>query len=432
VQRFRQLESIRLYAREKLAEAGEVDETTQRLVGWLTSLAESHYVGQMLYTVHDSPRIDDERDNLLRAVEWATPRRDERLAVLAAALGWTWRREGHTVQIRKLLEAALTISAADNPYRSLALLELAWFTLGSGEFERARELATDAMALEDKRDRPVVQGRGLTLLSMIYQAVGDAEGSTRCAERCVRLLRPLGRPLDTAVSLHNLGYAALAGGDLARAAELLEESLPVYLELADPVKQMETLHSAGAIALERGDIEQADEYFWRSLEACPEATEPATYAMEGLAIVAAHTGEPKRALLLGTAVATHLRKWRIRREPFWQRHVDSAMAVARAALSGSAAREATEAGERMTLAQAVALSLREPVAEDDSPLSRRELGVAMLTAEGLTNREIAVRLSISERTVETHLLHIRTKLDLRTRAQVAVWAVERGRVSSRR
>ena len=37
IQRFRQLESIRLYAREKLAEAGEVDDTTERLVGWLTS-----------------------------------------------------------------------------------------------------------------------------------------------------------------------------------------------------------------------------------------------------------------------------------------------------------------------------------------------------------------------------------------------------------
>ena len=433
VQRFRQLESIRLYAREKLVEAGEVDDTTQRLVGWLTTLAESHYVRQMLYTVDDTPRADDERDNLLPAVEWATARRDERLTVLAAALGGAWRREGHTVQIRKLLEAALTMTAADNPYRSLALLELGWFNVGSGDFERARELATDAMALEEARDRPVVLGRSLTLLSLIHQAVGDSERSTRCAERCVELMRRLGRPLDTAVSLHNLGYAALAGGDLARAAELLEESLPVYLELADPVKRMEVLHSAGAIALERGDIERADDYFWRSLEACPEASEPSTYTVEGLAIVAAHTGEPKRALLLGTAVATQLRKWRIRREPFWERHVDTAMAIARAALSAQAAREATEAGERMTLVRAIAYSLREPVADnDDSPLSQREMDVAMLTAEGLTNREIAVRLSISERTVETHLLHIRTKLDLRTRAQVAAWAVEQGRVSSRR
>jgi DNA-binding CsgD family transcriptional regulator len=84
------------------------------------------------------------------------------------------------------------------------------------------------------------------------------------------------------------------------------------------------------------------------------------------------------------------------------------------------------------LEQAVAYSLRTPVAADDSPLSQRERDVALLTAEGLTNREIAGRLSISERTVETHLLHIRTKLDLRTRAQVAAWAVEQDRVSSRR
>jgi DNA-binding CsgD family transcriptional regulator len=287
------------------------------------------------------------------------------------------------------------------------------------------------MALEESRGRPVVLGRNSTLLSMAYQAVGDLERSVRCAERCVELVRPRGRPLDTAVALHNLGYGALAGGDLARAAELIEQCLPVYLELADPVKRMEILHSAGALALERGQIGPAKDYFQRSIEACPEAGLPAVVTLEGLAVVAAHTGEPKRALLLGTAMAAYLRKWRIGREPYWQRHVDVAMATARAALSDQAAREATEAGERMTLEQAIAYSLRAPMAEDDSPLSQREQDVAMLTAEGLTNREIAVRLSISERTVETHLLHIRTKLDLRTRAQVAAWAVEQSRVSSR-
>ncbi|QUQ66496.1 multidomain-containing protein family protein [Kutzneria sp. CA-103260] len=434
VQRFRQLESIRLYAREKLAEAGEVDNTTERLVEWLTSLAETHYVGQMLHTVDDNrPKVHDERDNLLRAVEWTTARRDERLAVLAAALGGAWRRHGHTVQIRKLLEAALTITPADNRYRCLALQELGWFTYNAGDFRRTKELADEAMALEEPRGRPVVLARNLTLLTVVHQALGDPAASVRSAERCAELLRRQDLPLDAAVALHNLGYALMSAGDLERAAELIEQSLPTYIELADPVKRMETLHSAGALALERGEIEQAADYFRRSLEACPEAGLPAVDTLEGLAVVAAHTGEPKRALLLGTAMATHLRKWRLGREPYWQRHVDTAMATARAALSAQAAREATEAGERMTLVQAIAYSLRETVADhDDSPLSQRELDVAMLTAEGLTNREIAVRLSISERTVETHLLHIRTKLDLRTRAQVAAWAVERGRVSSRR
>jgi DNA-binding CsgD family transcriptional regulator/DNA-binding beta-propeller fold protein YncE len=54
-------------------------------------------------------------------------------------------------------------------------------------------------------------------------------------------------------------------------------------------------------------------------------------------------------------------------------------------------------------------------------LSRRELEIARLVAEGLTNREIAARLFISERTVDGHLEHVREKLGVNTRAQVATW-----------
>jgi DNA-binding CsgD family transcriptional regulator/DNA-binding beta-propeller fold protein YncE len=54
-------------------------------------------------------------------------------------------------------------------------------------------------------------------------------------------------------------------------------------------------------------------------------------------------------------------------------------------------------------------------------LSRRELEVARLVADGLTNREIATRLFLSERTVDGHLEHVREKLGVNTRAQVATW-----------
>ena len=47
-----------------------------------------------------------------------------------------------------------------------------------------------------------------------------------------------------------------------------------------------------------------------------------------------------------------------------------------------------------------------------------------LTARGCTNREIAAQLHISERTVGHHLAHVYDKTGLRTRAGVAVWAVE--------
>jgi DNA-binding CsgD family transcriptional regulator/sugar lactone lactonase YvrE len=63
---------------------------------------------------------------------------------------------------------------------------------------------------------------------------------------------------------------------------------------------------------------------------------------------------------------------------------------------------------------------------DPVRLSRRELEVARLVAEGLTNREIATRLFLSERTVDGHLEHVREKLGVNTRAQVAAWVVRQG------
>jgi DNA-binding CsgD family transcriptional regulator len=54
-------------------------------------------------------------------------------------------------------------------------------------------------------------------------------------------------------------------------------------------------------------------------------------------------------------------------------------------------------------------------------LTPRELEVAGLVAEGLTNRQLAVRLGIAERTAETHVDHILTKLDFTSRAQIAAW-----------
>jgi DNA-binding NarL/FixJ family response regulator len=61
-----------------------------------------------------------------------------------------------------------------------------------------------------------------------------------------------------------------------------------------------------------------------------------------------------------------------------------------------------------------------------SGLSPREREVAVLIARGHTNRQIADALVITEWTADTHVRHILSKLGLRSRTQVAAWAVERG------
>jgi DNA-binding CsgD family transcriptional regulator len=64
-------------------------------------------------------------------------------------------------------------------------------------------------------------------------------------------------------------------------------------------------------------------------------------------------------------------------------------------------------------------------ASSSIPLSRREREVAALVAEGKTDREIARRLFISERTAEGHVQQIRNKLGFDNRAQIASWVTSR-------
>ncbi|HKY53156.1 MAG TPA: response regulator transcription factor, partial [Anaerolineales bacterium] len=71
-------------------------------------------------------------------------------------------------------------------------------------------------------------------------------------------------------------------------------------------------------------------------------------------------------------------------------------------------------------------SKRQPEAETFGGLTPREREVARLVAEGKSNREIAEALVLSERTVENHVGNILMKLGFDSRAQVAVWAVEKG------
>jgi pimeloyl-ACP methyl ester carboxylesterase/DNA-binding CsgD family transcriptional regulator len=65
------------------------------------------------------------------------------------------------------------------------------------------------------------------------------------------------------------------------------------------------------------------------------------------------------------------------------------------------------------------------------PLSPREREVATLVAQGLTNRQIAERLVVTEGTATLHVKHALAKLGFHSRAQIAAWAVERGLATER-
>jgi non-specific serine/threonine protein kinase len=89
-------------------------------------------------------------------------------------------------------------------------------------------------------------------------------------------------------------------------------------------------------------------------------------------------------------------------------------------ISGALGTGSVSAGRAGRLADSPSLLLDRPAA----PLSPRELEVARVVAEGATNGETARRLFISERTVESHLATIFSKLGVDSRVQVARWVAQ--------
>jgi DNA-binding CsgD family transcriptional regulator len=63
------------------------------------------------------------------------------------------------------------------------------------------------------------------------------------------------------------------------------------------------------------------------------------------------------------------------------------------------------------------------------PLSRAEVPVAILVAKGRTNKAIADQIFRSERTVDNHVTHIYTKLNINSRAELAIWVRDHGLLS---
>ena len=85
------------------------------------------------------------------------------------------------------------------------------------------------------------------------------------------------------------------------------------------------------------------------------------------------------------------------------------------------------AGQVQLAPQAAARLLRELRAPGSpEPLTERETEVLRLLAQGLSNKEIAARLVIGERTVKTHVSNVLAKLNVSSRTQAALYALRHG------
>ena len=190
-------------------------------------------------------------------------------------------------------------------------------------------------------------------------------------------------------------------------------------------------HTGGTLALLCGDVDRAAAQYGAALNGTKAGGGAFRYLLAGVALVADRREQPERALrLLGAAAKASSGK--SIGERWWRRLLADAEERDRARLGARRAVAALAAGAALTADQAFEYAVRDSwpgtAGNGAGPaLTPREQQVAELVAQGLTDRQIAVRLRLSPRTVTSHLTHIRTKLDLPNRTQLTVWATRRSR-----
>ncbi|MEV5877343.1 LuxR C-terminal-related transcriptional regulator [Streptomyces sp. NPDC052101] len=449
--RFRMLESIRCYGHERLRAEGEEVQAYDRLVEWLTELARP-FREAALTPAETCRRLDEEHDNLTCLLQWLSAGSDPRQLLLAGALALVDINRGYTAESRSMLAGALDRTHPGAGDRSLCLCMAALLAAWEGDHGEAVPLAEQAVALERRRPdrREDLLCRLLLVLSLTRLQCGD-QGTRADLEECLMIGRRVGDRVMTAFCLTLLAWQLLLGGrDTARAARLVDEALPVLRGEANPVLLRMILQTAGVIALERDDLAAAEAYFTESLgdTGLPSGTDHlggAGPALWGLAVSAVRKGRFERALRLFAAVERRGVSVTCVLPPPWLRaRVEEAADTALRALPKVRAESALAAGRRLDPRQVVDYALdgrrAVPPGADGAehggtgngadagsgghdPLSPREREVVTLVTAGLTNRQIAARLYVSVRTVETHMRNIRTTLGLRSRAHVAAWAV---------
>jgi DNA-binding CsgD family transcriptional regulator len=184
------------------------------------------------------------------------------------------------------------------------------------------------------------------------------------------------------------------------------------------------------LRLAQGDSHTARLLFKEAMSRCVELgdTRAIAQGLDGLACVDSTEGGGARAALVFGASAALGERSGFVLSPIFEDERERAQARCRLQLGEAAFAGLFAAGQTMSIEEAAAdalgfgKSVEPPIPSPGKPpLSPREQEVALLVSHGLTNREIATRLIISERTVDAHVEHIRNKLGLRSRAHVAAW-----------
>jgi predicted ATPase/DNA-binding SARP family transcriptional activator/DNA-binding CsgD family transcriptional regulator len=438
--RYRLLEPVRQYARERLEESSEAEAVRRRHAECHLRLAEEAEpkLRGAEYGVW-LERLEREHDNLRAALGWALGRGEAELGLrLGGALGEFWQMRGYLNEARRWLEAVLANGYAPTLTRARVLVrtgDVAWEQV---DYERAVALSEEALALSRELGDRVGVASALYNLGTVALFGNELERASPLLEEAAILQRELRDKPSLVLTLQSLGLVAVAQHDYEGAQALYEEILPLSRQTGYNLGIMVSLGLGALAALGRGDHGRTRERLKEGLELARRMghRHAAAFHLHLAAILAGVQADPARSVRLWGAAEALYEAIGTTLSPMQLHVYGPYIEAARAQLDEATWQAAWAQGRAMTPEEALehALGEQEATAAPEEPastagaadaLTQREREVVMLVARGLTNRQVSSELSISERTVHGHVRKILKKLELRSRAQLAAWVAER-------
>lgn len=262
-ERYRLLETIREYAREKMADSGEGDLVQDRHLEYMLRLAETaepHLAGPEQAAWLN--RLEMEHDNLRTALDWSRTAQAKaaRGLRLAGALILFWDTRGYFQEGREHLMAALEQNVSGNSIeRARGLYGAGDLTLMQGDYAAARSLLDSSISIYRELGPATRRGLANSLLLRGYMEseVGEYSAASALLLQGLGLMRELNDRPGMARALHELGTCALRGGDHAQALRYLEEALPLLRQTGNRQDRAIALTGLAEIALRQADYERA-------------------------------------------------------------------------------------------------------------------------------------------------------------------------------
>ena len=401
--RFRLLETVRQYAREKREQSADDASIRTRHSRYFLALAERAESKLNAAEQNESLlRLEAEHENLLASLDWSlTAASSQDVLRLCGALGDFWMMQGRLSEGREWCERVFRNLGAQEPTpeRAKALNAAGALALYQGDFAAARDLHETALSIaqqlaDQQGITAALSGMGLLALSLgdfsaaqtrneaslaVAQQIGERRGvatalgnlgavalsqgdypaAKALLDRSLAYAREMGDRWNAALILYRLGLVACFSGDCPAARTLLEESLAIRREFSDRGGAARALSGLGMVAYDQGDYVSSLALYRESLAIQRTLSDRSVIAisLEGLAEAIAALGDVLRAARIWGAMEKLRADIGSPLRPAWRRHCDQSVAAARAAQSDDVAFErAWQEGRALSFEQALALA----------------------------------------------------------------------------